>query len=101
MTKRVGRSPTLKSTVVTVRLSQDLVSGLDNWARQKGHSRSDAIRLMIETGLSKATKASRLAGKQLDRLADPAAPASEQARRKRRLLKGPPEFRDITGQRKR
>jgi hypothetical protein len=102
-TIRGGRQPTVKTPVVTVRLSHDLVTALDKWARQKGHSRSDAIRLMIETGLvnAKAANASHLAGKQIDRLADLAAPASERARRKRRLLKGPPEFREILGKHKR
>ena len=36
-----------------------------------------------------------LAGKAIDRLTDTSAPPAEQAERKRRLLKGPPEFRDM------
>jgi hypothetical protein len=44
-----------------------------------------------------AAKASKLAGREIDRRSDKSAPAKERARRKRRLLKGPPEFRDIRG----
>ena len=36
-----------------------------------------------------------MAGEELDRLVDKSAPAEEQATRKRRLLKGPREFRDL------
>ena len=40
-------------------------------------------------------KAAEMAGEELDRLIDKSVPAEEQATRKRRLLKGPREFRDI------
>jgi hypothetical protein len=36
-----------------------------------------------------------LAAVQIDRLTDSTVPAEEQASRKRRLLKGPEEFRDL------
>jgi hypothetical protein len=36
-----------------------------------------------------------LASTQVDRLLDPSAPDEERQRRKRRLLKGPKEFRDM------
>jgi hypothetical protein len=41
-----------------------------------------------------AERAKELAAKAIDGLVDPAAPAEEAANRKRRLLKGPEEFRD-------
>jgi hypothetical protein len=44
-----------------------------------------------------ASKAVDLAGEQIDKLSDPSATAEEQQQRKRRLLKGPKEFRDIRG----
>ena len=44
---------------------------------------------------NKATKASELAGQEIDRLGDPTATDEERQLRKRRLLKGPKEFRDI------
>jgi hypothetical protein len=46
-------------------------------------------------GKQAASKASKLAGRVIDRRADPSAPIAERERRKRRLLKGPKEFRDI------
>src|SRR5262249_5170222 len=49
-----------------------------------------AHRAGVRTG--KAEKARAMAGQEIDRLSDPSA--TEQ-RRKRRLLKGPKEFRDV------
>ena len=40
-------------------------------------------------------KAAEMAGREIDRVIDQTAPREEQARRKRRLIKGPREFRDI------
>jgi hypothetical protein len=42
-------------------------------------------------------KAVELAGRTIDRLGDPAATDVQRAHRKRRLIKGPREFRDISG----
>jgi hypothetical protein len=44
-----------------------------------------------------ASKASNLAGQQIDRLSDSSATEEQRQSRKRRLLKGPKEFRDIRG----
>jgi hypothetical protein len=46
-------------------------------------------------GNKAVSKSSELASKMIDRLADQSAPLEEQEKRKRRLLKGPAEFRDI------
>jgi hypothetical protein len=43
----------------------------------------------------RAAKAREMAGRAVDRLIDPSAPREERQSRKRRLLKGPKEFRDI------
>ena len=43
----------------------------------------------------KAAKAREMAGQEIDRLIDPSATDEERQRRKRRLLKGPKELRDI------
>jgi hypothetical protein len=53
------------------------------------------------TGVStnNAVHASEMAAQELDRLIDPSAPDEERQRRKRRLLMGPKEFRDIRGKR--
>jgi hypothetical protein len=40
-------------------------------------------------------KAAKMAGREIDRLGDQTATSEERARRKRRLIKGPREFRDI------
>ena len=42
-----------------------------------------------------ASKALELAAQQIDKLIDPSTPDEERKTRKRRLLKGPGEFRDI------
>jgi hypothetical protein len=47
----------------------------------------------------RAAKAHEMAAQEIDRLIDASAPDEEQQRRKRRLLKGPKEFRDIRGKR--
>ena len=43
----------------------------------------------------KDAKAAMMAGREIDRLGDQTATREERARRKRRLIKGPREFRDI------
>ena len=42
-----------------------------------------------------ATRAREMAGRELDRVADPSLPVEVRERRKRRLTKGPPEFREM------
>src|SRR5665811_424245 len=42
-------------------------------------------------------ESSKIAGRQIDRMEDPRATSEEQASRKRRLLKGPKEFREMRG----
>jgi hypothetical protein len=86
------------------RLSPELKERVDFWAAGQPDrpSRSEAIRRLIEmslgakpTGKKPAAKASELAAQAIDHLGDPSATEDEQAFRKRRLLKGPKEFRDI------
>ena len=89
------------------RLSTNLTAAIDKWAAQMGvSSRAQAIRRLIEFGLAgaqptkqrgpkAAAKASEFAAQQIDRLADRSASAEEQQKRKRRLLKGPEEFRKM------
>jgi uncharacterized protein YlaI len=47
----------------------------------------------------RAAKARQMAGRAVDRLSDPSATDEERQSRKRRLLKGPKEFRDIRDKR--
>jgi hypothetical protein len=44
-----------------------------------------------------AVKASDMAGRRIDKIGDPSATAQERQDRKRRLIKGPREFRDMRG----
>jgi hypothetical protein len=47
----------------------------------------------------KVAKASEMAAQEIDRLIDPTAPDEERQCRKRRLIKGPKEFRHLGGKR--
>jgi hypothetical protein len=83
---------------------------VDDWSSRQDDSptRSEAIRRLVEIGLSNsrgaptvtstaktsAARAKELAGNAIDRLVEPAASAEEKATRKRRLIKGPSEFRE-------
>lgn len=108
--KKRGRPATGQDPITALRLSADLREKVDAWAGKQGDKlgRSKAIRQLIEMGLAAAParpaksqaaskiKASDLAGKAIDRLQHRgAAPEEERARRKRRLLKGPSEFREM------
>jgi len=102
-----GRPATGRDPVSAIRLPVELTTAIDKWAaRHEATSRSDAIRRLVELGLAgsqpmrqrspqAATKASHMAGQQIDKLADLSATAEERQQRKRRLLKGPGEFRDL------
>jgi transcriptional regulator with XRE-family HTH domain len=63
-----------------------------------GESKSVA-KMIRGAGLAKVSKkSSEMASEAIDRLGDKSAPVEEQARRKRRLIKGPSEFREMRGQ---
>ena len=47
---------------------------------------------MIDQGIERANKASEMAGREIDLLADPSATDEERQLRKQRLIKGPQEF---------
>jgi hypothetical protein len=85
---------------------------VDAWAADQidPPSRSEAIRRLVEIGLSKSTLSERpqvlstakqsaaraveLAGKTIDKHMDPKAPAADRETRKRKLVEGPSVFRD-------
>ena len=106
--RKRSRPATGSDSVIALRLPSPLIASLDKWAkRQKVPSRSAAIRELLEQALGYAAlrgrrdqgssaKASSMARQEMERVTkDDATPAEEQERRKRRLLKGPREFRDI------
>jgi Arc/MetJ-type ribon-helix-helix transcriptional regulator len=107
--KKRGRPATGQDPVSAIRLPPKLTTSIDKWAAHNGAaSRSQAIRRLVELGLASArpikqrsakaaAKASDMAGRQIDKLVDPAMPAEERHARKRRLIKGPREFRDLRG----
>ena len=87
-----------------VRLPSQLWRQIDRWRREHGaKTRTEAMRRLLAQALASdparpvsakfAAKASDLAGQAIDRLADPSATSQERAKRKRRLIKGPQEFR--------
>jgi hypothetical protein len=111
--RKVGR-PKHPTVQVLVRFEPAEVERVDRWRlhRTDQLSRPEAIRRLVASGLAKTkplanatavgrlsnkavSKSSELAGKTIDRLSDQSAPLEEQEKRKRRLLKGPMEFRDI------
>src|SRR6266436_8202524 len=106
--KRRGRPVTTgKGTLIGVRLLDALLATLDGWIakqREPDLTRPEAIRRLVELGLTVKTKSppserqraalADLAAKAIDSLTV-AAPDDENASRKRRLLKGPEEFRAV------
>jgi hypothetical protein len=108
--KRRGRPATGKTPMIGLRASPELRRAIESWAKRQGDVPvlSEAIRRLVELGLAgltptkqtspkEAAKASDMAGRQIDKLANPATPEEERRARKRRLIKGPREFRDIRG----
>jgi hypothetical protein len=105
---RRGRPVTTGTgTTIGVRMLDDRIAALDTWiAKQKEPelSRPEAIRRLVELGLTVRTKRKQ-AAKRADRAKELAAKAidsltiealdDEKASRKRRLIKGPEEFRDL------
>jgi hypothetical protein len=95
--------------LLDVRCPTDLLARLDAWRRTRPEvlSRAQALRRLAEIGLQAeqrmprpaskqaASKASQMAGRVIDRMGDPSASTEERQKRKRRLLKGPVEFRDM------
>jgi hypothetical protein len=85
------------------------LAAVDAWiAKQKDPdlSRPEAIRRLVEMGLKvkmsarpvgkpgRRSRAQELAKNAIDEMIDPTASPDERAQRRRRLTKGPPEFRE-------
>ncbi len=94
--------------VSAVRLAPELGRDVDKWAAAQPDTptRSEAIRRLVELGLTVKPKgkhssegqrlrAREMAAKAIDKLADSAATPEDQATRKKRLLKGPEEFQTV------
>jgi outer membrane lipoprotein SlyB len=90
--------------VIAVTVPKSLLARIDRWRRKRGaQTRSEAVGRLVEQALGIgqgrrmtrkfAATASELAGRVIDRLADQSATREEQAKRKRRLIRGPRELR--------
>ena len=68
---------------------------------KKWLSDAESIDQGIELRTKEAAKASEMASEEIDRLGDPLATDEERQLRKRRLINGPEEYRDIRSNRTR
>jgi hypothetical protein len=102
--KRRGRPATGKDPHIAARMPAELITQVEAWAAANNASRSEAFRTLVELGLTvgakpkqapvpRAARAKELASKAIDSLTVE-APDDEKASRKRRLIKGPEEFRE-------
>jgi Arc/MetJ-type ribon-helix-helix transcriptional regulator len=100
--KRGGVHP-----VTAVRLPPAITAEVDKWAASQAGAptRSEAIRRLVELGLTvkprsapsgrQRTAIADLAAKAIDSLTSGEPDSDEKASRKRRLTKGPEEFREV------
>jgi Arc/MetJ-type ribon-helix-helix transcriptional regulator len=113
--KKRGRPATGTDPIIPIRLPPEMVEAIDAWGkRERIGSRSEAVRRLVDLGLlakgphemktrvpgsrvKSATKAANMAGKKIDQLDDKSASDEVRAQRKRRLIKGPSEFRQMRG----
>jgi hypothetical protein len=106
MPKKRGRPATGKEPMMAVRMPPVLIGEIEAWADARGITRSAALRRLVELGLSASptarsrspatrSKAADMAAATIDKHGDQAASAEERESRKRRLLKGPKEFRNL------
>jgi hypothetical protein len=105
--------PNPKTLPVSLRLAPEVKSAAENAARDDTRSLSSFIEKLVtdhlrrrgylksdgpqptESRSKKTAKATKLAEEQVDRMIDPALAPEERERSKRRLIKGPGEFREI------
>lgn len=85
-----------------------MLNAVDDWRRGQSDlpTRATAIRRLAEIGLKakmeakpvskpgRRQRAHELATKAIEKMIDPAVSAGEREQRRRRLTKGPPEFRE-------
>jgi hypothetical protein len=106
--KKRGRPPTGKDPLMAFRASPVIRASIVKWAENQPDqpTLSEAIRRLVEQGLTvkaparpvaksgRKLRAQELATKAIEKIIDPAAPPEERAERRRRLTKGPTEFRE-------
>ena len=102
-----GRPATGRDPVTAIRLSEEFRAAVDKWAAKQDDKppRSEAIRRLVELGLTvktkskqapveRATRARELAAKAIEKISDPSASQKERTQRRRRITRGPQEFRE-------
>jgi hypothetical protein len=105
--KTRGRPATGTAPLVGVRMTEEFQDAIRAWAQKQSDNPAlaTAIRRLVELGLTvklsakrqsslKAARATELATKMIEKIIDPSAPPEERAQRRRRLTKGPSEFRE-------
>ena len=105
--KKRGRPATGKAPLVGVRMTEDFQASIRAWAKKQPDepALAPAIRRLIDIGLTVkqkrkqtlaagAARAKELAARAIDNMADGRASLDDREHRKRRLLKGPEEFRE-------
>ena len=106
--KRRGRPATGRDPMMGFRAAPVLRASIVKWAESQPDmpTLSEATRRLVELGLTVKQKvrstnegqklrAREMAGKAIDKMTDTTAAPDDQATRKRRLLKGPEEFRGV------
>ena len=106
-TNKGGRPATGRDPVTAIRLSEEFRAAVDKWAAKQDDKppRSEAIRRLVELGLTvktkskqapveRATHARELAAKAIEKISDPSASQEERTQRRRRITRGPQEFRE-------
>ncbi|MET0408002.1 MAG: hypothetical protein ABW006_06500 [Hyphomicrobium sp.] len=108
--KSMGRPPGIKyGGTIPARFELATMEALDAWADSHDVTRSEAIRRLVELGLSveapqrprvhstakqSAARAVELAGNAIDKHSDQGASDDERSTRKRKLIQGPSVFRN-------
>jgi hypothetical protein len=106
--KSAGRPATGIGIQIGTRWPPGIVRLVDEWRRDQDDlpGRPEAIRRLVELGLTIKTttrpvsksgrrlRAQELAINAIEKMIDPSAPPEERAQRRRRLTKGPTEFRE-------
>jgi hypothetical protein len=92
-----------------MRLADEFVAKIDAWAEKQVDQpgRTEALRRLVELGLTvkkptrpvgkpgRKLRAQELATNAIEKIIDPSAPTEERDKRRRRLTKGPEEFREV------
>jgi hypothetical protein len=102
-----GRPATGHDPSRTFRLSEEFIAALDTWAARQHDkpTRSEAIRRLVQLGLTikpkakqlsaaSAARAKELAKTAVGKMTDATAAPDERAQRRHQLTKGPAEFRE-------